>query len=79
MVSTHPNRNKNLERVYDELYETYGRPLEAEHSGEYLAVSPEGKTILGKNLLDVTEKATRKLGRGNFVYKIGEKTVGNWL
>jgi hypothetical protein len=31
-----------LRRSYDELYSTYGKPLEAEHRREFLAISPQG-------------------------------------
>ena len=34
----------------DILYEQYGRPLEAQHRGEYLAVSPQGDTLIGPDL-----------------------------
>src|ERR1700674_2062251 len=37
------------------LYQLYGKPLEQAHWGEYLAISPEGKTLLGSALLDVME------------------------
>ena len=67
-----------LDRRYDELYERYGLPLEDEHGGEYLAVSPRGETILGPTLLDVVQRAKAKFGPGSFVFKIGERAVGRW-
>ena len=30
------------------LYEQYGKALEKDHTGEYVAIGPDGKTILGK-------------------------------
>ena len=65
-------------RRANELYEAHGRPLETEHRGEFLAVSPDGKTLIGANLRDVTRKASETFGPGNFVYKIGDKAVGRW-
>ena len=62
----------------ERLYERYGKPLEREHSGQYLAVSPEGKTLLGSSLLEVANKAATALGPGNYVFKIGERAVGKW-
>ncbi len=31
----------------DRLYEQYGKQLEKEHSGEYVAIGPDGQTIFG--------------------------------
>jgi hypothetical protein len=67
-----------LERLYDELYKRYGKPLEHAHRGEYLAISPEGQTILGSTLIEVAQEATARFGQGNFIYKVGEKSVGKW-
>lgn len=60
----------------DKLYEKYGRPLEEQHWGEFLGISREGKTVLGKTLLEVAQKAVKILGPGNFLFKVGEKSVG---
>jgi len=61
------------------LYEQFGKPLEQEHAGEYIAVSPGGKTLLGTDLLTVTKEATKTFGPGNFIFKIGDIAVGKWL
>jgi hypothetical protein len=71
-------QDPDLERRYDELYKRYGRPLERDHAGEYLAVSPRGETLLGATFPDVARDATEKFGPGNFVFKVGERTVGRW-
>ena len=68
--------SKKLQQESDDLYERYGRPLEAEHWGEYVAISREGKTVVGPTLIDVAEQALRRFGPGSFVFKIGEKSVG---
>lgn len=60
------------------LYERYGKPLETEHRGEYVAMSPDGNTILGAPLLLVLEQATAAFGPGDFIFKVGEKAVGKW-
>ena len=65
-------------RRFDELYERHGTPLEADHLGQYLAVSPDGRTVLGPDLLDVACQAKEQLGPGCFLYKIGERAVGAW-
>ena len=72
------NEDEALDRRFDELYEIYGRPLETQHRGEFLAISPDGKTILGTTLREVARQATETFGPGNFVFKIGEKAVGRW-
>jgi hypothetical protein len=59
----------------DALYERHVKPLEAGHSGEYAAVSTEGRMVLGPTLLDVVRTARAALGPGNVTFKIGEKVV----
>jgi hypothetical protein len=78
MTGVNQRNHQELERQYDELYDRYGRPLEAEHCGEYVAVSPDGRTMLGTTLRDVVRQARATFGPGNFVYKIGDKAVGRW-
>jgi len=70
--------NDQLKKQADKLYKQYGKPLELEHKGAYLAVSPDGKTVLGATLLEVSKQAKQTLGTGNFVFKVGEKAVGKW-
>ncbi len=62
----------------EQLYERYGRPLEAQHPGEYVAIFPEGKTVLGANLRDVLKQALATIGPGSFVFKVGERAVWKW-
>ena len=67
---------QEIDRLSDELYERYGKPLEAEHWGMYLAISPRGETILGHTLLEVAQEATARFGQGHFLYKLGPRAVG---
>jgi hypothetical protein len=60
------------------LYEQYGKPLEAEHTGEYVVISDRGKTIVGKSLTEVMTNALEAFGKGNFVFKIGSRAVGSF-
>jgi hypothetical protein len=60
------------------LYEQYGKPLEAEHTGEYVVISDNGKTIVGKNLTEVMANALDTFGKGNFVFKIGSRSIGSF-
>lgn len=62
------------------LYERYGKPLEDSHKGEYLAIGPEGQTILGKRSGEVLRKALDTFGRGNFgLFRVGHRAFARWL
>ncbi len=79
MATQHQRLDEDtVDRLYDELYEAYGKPLEAAHRGEYLAISPEGKTMLGPTMREVTQRALAAFGPGIFLYKVGEPAVGKW-
>lgn len=67
---------REAERLADQLYEQHGKPLEAEHTGAYVAISPRGETILGATLLEVAQEAKARFGTGNFLFKVGERAVG---
>ena len=60
------------------LYELYGKPLEARRWGEYVAITPDGRTILAPTLLEAVQQAASVLGSDNHVFKVGERTVGRW-
>ncbi|MGH2560572.1 MAG: hypothetical protein ACRDJH_16030 [Thermomicrobiales bacterium] len=54
------------------LYERYGRPLEAEHTGEFVAISDDGEVMLGTDELTLTKDAVARFGPGTFALrKIG--------
>ena len=67
-----------LNRKGEALYEQYAKPLEAEHAGKFIAVSPSGQTLVGDTMLDVAKRAAAELGHGNFVFKLGPRSVGRW-
>jgi hypothetical protein len=62
----------------DRLYEKYVKPLEKDHRGEYMIVSPTGQFLLGTQLYDLVETAERKFGPGNYVFKLGESAAVVW-
>ena len=66
-----PWAGADLER----LYEQYGKPLEAEHWGEYLAISPNGETLLALTPIDALEQSADAFGDGNLIFKVGEVDV----
>ncbi len=63
----------------DTLYEQYGRPLEPDHNGKYLAISPNGKIVVGNDLICVLDRAAGELGKGHVVFKVGGPSVYKWL
>jgi 23S rRNA pseudoU1915 N3-methylase RlmH len=73
-VSQYEDRRKNARA----LYEQYGKPLEAEHKGEYVVISNRGKTIVGKSLAEVVTDAIEQFGKGHSVFKIGSRAVGSF-
>jgi hypothetical protein len=73
-VSQYEDRRK----IARALYEQYGKPLEAEHKGEYVVISDSGKTIVGKSLTQVVVNSIERFGKGQFVFKIGSRAVGSF-
>ena len=65
--------------VGDNLYNKFGKPMEKDHWGEYIAISNDGKFVLGSNLLRVMKKSLADLGPGSHLFKVGEKSVFKWL
>ena len=63
-------------RMADALYNRHAKPLESEHWGKYIAISASGETVVGADIADVRYRSLAQLGRGAFVFKIGEKAVG---
>lgn len=70
--------DQERKRQADALYERYGKPLEQAHQGQYLAIAPDGRTLLGSTMLDVLRGAKAQFGPGNFVFKVGTRAVGKW-
>ncbi len=70
--------NSELMKKSEQLYDQYGKPLEQDHWGEYVAVFPDGRTVVGTDLMDVSDQALAQYGKGSFVFKVGEKAVGKW-
>ncbi len=63
----------------DQLYERYGKPMEATQRGQFVAISLQGETIVGPNDLEVLQQALARFGRGNFAFRrIGYRSLGKW-
>jgi hypothetical protein len=67
---------EELRAEADWLYEAYAKPLEQEHWGEYIAISPKGGSIRGSTSYEVSRQAVEAFGPGNFLFKIGERAIG---
>jgi hypothetical protein len=74
-----PAQNQSLLHQSDELYERYGKPLEKTHPGKYVAIAQSGETVIADSVFELMQKARTALGPGNFIFKIGERSVGKWL
>jgi hypothetical protein len=66
-----------LERA-QRLYEQFGKPLEAEHLGQFVAIAPDGRTLVGESAGKVGREAKDAFGAGNFVFRLGSRVVGKW-
>ena len=62
----------------DGLYAKYGKPLEAEHWGKYLAVHPDGRTVLADDYQSMAEQADAELGPGTHFFQIGPIATHSW-
>ncbi len=56
----------------ERLYKQYGKPLEKEHSGEYVAIGPDGQIFLVESTDEVLLKGVEAFGGGNLgLFRIG--------
>jgi len=67
--------NEELNREGDLLYDQYARPLEAEHWGEFVAIMPDGRTLLAGSLTDAFTRSLGMFGRGSFIFKVGPRAA----
>ena len=66
-------------REDDDLYERYGRELEAEHAGEFVAIGQDGRLVLGTDELAVAAEAVARFGLGAFALRrIGADAEIRW-
>ena len=68
------------DRVDGDLYDEYGKPLEETHAGRFIAISDDGRTIIGEDMDQIVLRAINDFGSGNFAFrKIGAPALGKWL
>ena len=70
---------EKLAQEDEELYAAFGKPLEAEHAGEFVAIARDGRLILDSDQLQALKRAIAEFGSGNFAFrKIGYRALGRW-
>ena len=55
-----------------QIYAQYVEPLEAGHRGEFVAISPDGKTLIGNNTEELRKQADSQFGEGSVIIKVGK-------
>ena len=73
-----PQGNNDRTQQAERLYERFGKPLESAHSGEFVAIAPDGRTVLGASLVEAIERGTLTFGPGSYVFRIGEGVAATW-
>lgn len=69
---------RRMGELADRLYEQHGKPLEAEHWGKYLAVHPDGRTVLADDYEILKERGRAGLDPGFYLFKIGPIAIHRW-
>jgi len=60
----------------DQLYQHYGKALEKDHYGKYVAIAADGRVIVSKDDIEVVSRAINEFGSGNFVLcRVGYRYV----
>lgn len=76
---THQTSQRETNRQADELYARYGKPLEAEHYGEFVAISTQGVVVHAPTLQQVLDLSLEQLGPGSYVFRLGaDRSVFRW-
>lgn len=69
---------RRMQETGDRLYQQHGKPLEAEHWGKYLAVHPDGRTVLADDYQSMAKQADAELGAGTHFFQIGPIATHSW-
>ena len=72
------DQQQELQHLATTLYEQHAKPLEAAHAGKFVAISKDGRVLLGETASSVGRQARATFGPGNFVFKLGPRVVGKW-
>lgn len=79
-IDIEATRRKQLELLdqANRLYDRYAKPFEDQHGGKFIAIAPDGRALIGDTAREVGRAAKASFGPGNFVFKLGARTVGKW-
>lgn len=67
--SNYREKLAEMARRDDARYERYGKALEPEHRGEYVAISEDGRLIVGTDDLAVSSQAIAQFGSGRYAFR----------
>ena len=77
--STRKSSKHRLSQQAEEFFVRYGKPLEAEHSGDFIAISTQGKVVRAPTLQQVLDLSLEQLGKGSYVFRVGaDRSVIKW-
>ena len=63
---------EDAEARFDRMYEQYVKPVEREHLGEYVVVTPTGEMYFAQTESELVMKTLHLREGDNFLYKVGE-------
>jgi hypothetical protein len=63
-------RLRDADRM-DRIYEQYVKPVEQEHWGEYVVVTPDGRTFFALTMLEAVQKSDEVRNPDNCLFKVG--------
>ena len=70
---------EELAQEDEKLYDRFGKLLETEHTGEFVAIARDGRLILDSDQVLALEKAITEFGSGKFALrKVGYRALGRW-
>ena len=65
--------NKEALTRSDALYDKYVQPLEKDHWGKFVAVAPDGRTLLGSNPYKIDMEAWNAFGDEAVMFEVGAR------
>lgn len=54
----------------ERIYDTYVRPIEHEHDGEYALVTPDGRVFFAPSMLQLVDVAMEQPSEKNLLFKV---------
>ena len=80
MVDTRDWIEQRKLREQRRLYEQYGKALEKDHTGEFVAISLEGQIILDRKMGKLLKRAVETFGHDNFAMaRVGHEAMTEWM